>query len=113
ARASAQARTVRTLALTTQGRLDGLDAPRLAQFLPGFEVSGWSGIVAPRNTPDAIVALLNKEINAAIADPKFRQSIADLGGSSPGGSSADFARFLADQTENCANLVKVAGIKAE
>src|SRR5262249_12700158 len=70
--AYAKAGTVRTLALTTQDRLDGLDAPPLAQFLPGFEVSGWSGIVAPRNTPDAIVALLNKEINAAIADPKFR-----------------------------------------
>ena len=111
--AYAKAGTVRTLALTTQDRLDGLDAPPLAQFLPGFEVSGWSGIVVPRNTPDAIVALLNKEINTAIADPKFRQSIADLGGSSPGGSSAEFGRFLADETEKWANVVKFAGIKAE
>jgi len=111
--AYAKAGTVRTLALTTQDRLDGLDAPPLAQFLPGFEVSGWSGIVAPRHTPAAIVALLNKEINAAIADPKFRQSIADLGGSSPGGSSAEFARFLADETEKWASVVKFAGIKAE
>ena len=111
--AYAKAGTVRTLALTTQDRLDGLDAPPLAQFLPGFEVSGWSGIVAPRHAPAAIVALLNKEINAAIADPKFRQSIADLGGSSPGGSSAEFARFLADETEKWASVVKFAGIKAE
>jgi len=111
--AYAKAGTVRTLALTTQDRLDGLDAPPLAQFLPGFEVSGWSGIVVPRNTPDAIVALLNKEINTAIADPKFRQSIAELGGSSPSGSSAEFARFLADETEKWANVVKFAGIKAE
>src|SRR5262249_30797674 len=58
--AYAKAGTVRTLALTTQDRLDGLDAPPLAQFLPGFEVSGWSGIVAPRHAPAAIVALLNK-----------------------------------------------------
>lgn len=90
-----------------------LDAPPLAQFLPGVEVSGWSGLVAPRNTPAAIVALLNKEINAAIADPRFRQRIADLGGMSPGGSSADFATFLVHETDRWANVVKFAGIKAE
>jgi tripartite-type tricarboxylate transporter receptor subunit TctC len=110
----AKAGTVRTLAVTTEARLDGLlDVPPLAQFLPGFEVSGWSGLCAPKNTPAEIVALLNKEINAAIADPKFRQRVADLGGTSPGGSSADFARFLADETERWAKVVKFAGIKAD
>jgi tripartite-type tricarboxylate transporter receptor subunit TctC len=112
--AYAKAGTVRTLAVTTEVRLDGLlDVPPLAQFLPGFEVSGWSGLCAPKNTPAEIVALLNKEINAAIADPKFRQRVADLGGTSPGGSSADFARFLADETERWAKVVKFAGIKAD
>jgi tripartite-type tricarboxylate transporter receptor subunit TctC len=112
--AYAKAGTVRTLAVTTDARLDGLlDVPPLAQFLPGFEVSGWSGLCAPKNTPAEIVALLNKEINAAIADPKFRQRVADLGGTSPGGSSADFAKFLADETERWAKVVKFAGIKAD
>ena len=78
--AYAKAGTVRTLAVTTPTPFDGLpDVPPLAQFLPGFEVSGWSGVCAPKNTPAEIVTLLNKEINAAIADPKFRQRIARPG----------------------------------
>jgi tripartite-type tricarboxylate transporter receptor subunit TctC len=110
----AKAGTVRALAVTTQERLDDLgDVPPLAQFMPGFEVSGWSGLCAPKNTPADIVALLNKEINAAIADPKFRRRVADLGGTSPGGSSADFAKFIADETERWAKVVKFAGIKAD
>lgn len=112
--AYAKAGTVRTLAVTTEARLDGLlDIPPLAQFLPGFEVSGWSGLCAPKNTPAEIAALLNKEINAAIADSKIKQRIADLGGTSPGGSSADFAKFIADETERWAKVVKFAGIKAD
>jgi tripartite-type tricarboxylate transporter receptor subunit TctC len=108
-----KAGTIRALAVTTAARLDDLDVPPLAQFLPGFEVSGWSGLCAPKNTPAAIVTLLNKEINAAIADPKIRQRVADLGGTSPGGSPADFAKFLADETERWAKVVKYAGIKAD
>ena len=110
----AKAGTVRVLAVTTQAGFDGLpDVPPLAQFLPGFEVTGWSGLCAPKNTPAEIVALLNKEINAAIADPRFRQRVADLGGTSPGGSSADFARFIAEETEKWVRVVKFAGIKAD
>jgi tripartite-type tricarboxylate transporter receptor subunit TctC len=112
--AYAKADTVRTLAVTTLAPFGGLpDVPPLANVLPGFEVSGWSGVCAPKNTPAAIVALLNKEINAAIADPKFKQRVADLGGTSPGGSSADFARFLAEETDRWAKVVKFAGIKAD
>ncbi len=110
----AKAGTVRVLAVTTQAGFDGLpDVPPLAQFLPGFEVSGWSGLCAPKNTPAEIVALLNKEINAAIADPRFRQRVTDLGGTSPGGSSADFARFIAEETEKWVKVVRFAGIKAD
>ena len=110
----AKAGTVRVLAVTTQAGFDGLpDVPTLAQFLPGFEVSGWSGLCAPKNTPAEIVARLNKETNAAIADPRFRQRVADLGGTSPGGSSADFARFIAEETEKWVRVVKFAGIKAD
>ena len=111
----AKAGTVRALAVTAGTRLDSLpDVPRLADFPPDFaEVGGWSGLCAPKNTPAEIVALLNKEINAAMADPKFKQRVADLGGTSPGGSPADFAKFLADETEKWAKVVKFAGIKAE
>ena len=111
----AKAGTVRALAVTARARLDSLpDVPPLADFLPDFaEVGGWSGLCAPKNTPAEIVALLNKEINAAMADPKFKQRVADLGGASPGGSPADFAKFVADETEKWAQVVKFAGIKAE
>jgi tripartite-type tricarboxylate transporter receptor subunit TctC len=107
--------TVRALAVTSRARLDALpDVPPLADFLPDFaEVGGWSGLCAPKNTPAEIVALLNKEINAAIVDPKFKQRVADLGGASPGGSPTDFAKFIADETEKWAKVVKFAGIKAE
>jgi tripartite-type tricarboxylate transporter receptor subunit TctC len=111
----AKAGTVRALAVTARARLESLPGvPPLADFLPDFaEVGGWSGLSAPKNTPAEIVALLNKEINAAIIDPRFRQRIADLGGTSPGGSPADFARFIADETERWARVVKFAGIKAD
>jgi tripartite-type tricarboxylate transporter receptor subunit TctC len=111
----AKAGTVRALAVTSRGRLEGLpDVAPLADFLPDFaEVGGWSGLCAPKNTPAEIVALLNKEINAAIVDPKFKQRVTDLGGTSPGGSPADFANFIADETEKWAKVVKFAGIKAE
>ena len=111
----AKAGTVRALAVTAGARLDSLpDVPRLADFLPDFaEVGGWSGLCAPKNTPAEIVALLNKEINTAMADPKFKQRVADLGGTSPGGSPTDFAKFVADETEKWAQVVKFAGIKAE
>ena len=100
----AKAGTVRALAVTSRARLDGLpDVPPLADFLPDFaEVGGWSGLCAPKDTPAEIVALLNKEINAAIVDPKFKQRVTDLGGTSPGGSPADFAKFIADETEKWA-----------
>jgi tripartite-type tricarboxylate transporter receptor subunit TctC len=112
--AYAKAGTVRTLAVTTAARMSDLpDVPPLAEFLPGFEASGWSGVCAPKGTPAEIITLLNREINAAIADPKFKQRVVDIGGTSPGGSPADFAKFIADDTEKWAKVVKFAGIKAD
>jgi tripartite-type tricarboxylate transporter receptor subunit TctC len=112
--AYAKAGTVRTLAVTTEARLDDLpDIPPVSQFLPGYDVSGWSGLCAPKNTPAEIVALLNKEINAAIADAKIRQRVADLGGTTPGGSPADFAKFITEETEKWFKVAKFANIKAE
>ena len=79
-------------------RLAGLpDIPPLDQFVSGYEVNGWSGLCVPNNTPGDIVTLLNTEINAALADPTIRARIADMGGVAPGGSPADFAKYIADE----------------
>jgi tripartite-type tricarboxylate transporter receptor subunit TctC len=87
------------------------DVPSLAQFLPGYEASGWSGLCAPKGTPPEIVAVLNREINAALIDPIVKQRIADTGGTPQGGTPAEFAKFIADETERWGKVVKFAGIK--
>jgi tripartite-type tricarboxylate transporter receptor subunit TctC len=112
--AFAKAGSARALAVAAQAPLDGLpDVPPMAQFLPGYEASGWSGLCVPKGTPAEIVALLNHEINAALADPTIRQRIIDLGGVPQGGSPAELAKFIAEQTERWAKVVKFAGIKPE
>ena len=83
----------------------------MSDVLPGFEASLFFGIGAPKNTPAAIVERLNKEINAALADPKFQATITDMGGAMLGGSPAAFGKFLADEIEKWAKVVKFAGIK--
>ena len=80
--------------------------------MPGYEASTWLCVGAPKNTPVGIVARLNKEINAALADPKIKTSLADLGSMVFPGSPADFAKFIADETEKWAKVIKFAGIKA-
>jgi tripartite-type tricarboxylate transporter receptor subunit TctC len=105
---------LRGLALTTATRSAALpDVPTLGETLPGFEASAWSGVGAPKNTPAEIVDKLNKEINAALADPKVKERIADLGGMVVPGSPADFGKFIAEQTEKWAKVVKFVGIKAD
>jgi len=105
---------VRALAVTTTARSDALpDVPTVADAVPGFEASAWFGIGAPRNTPTEIVGLLNREINAGIADPKIKARLIDLGGMPIPGTPADFGRLLAEETEKWAKVVKFAGIKAE
>lgn len=109
-----KAGAVRALAVTTPTRLKALpDVPPMAEFLPGYAVSSWSGLCAPKNTAADIVVLLNKEINAALADPTVRQRIADMGGTAPGGSAAEFAKFLADDTRRWAEAAAFAGVKAD
>jgi tripartite-type tricarboxylate transporter receptor subunit TctC len=108
----AKAGTVRALAVTTPAPLDALpDVPPLAQFLAGYEASGWSGLLAPKNTPGDIIALLNKEANAALADPTIHQRLVDTGATVSGGSPDDFARFIADDTKKWAKVVAFAGAK--
>jgi tripartite-type tricarboxylate transporter receptor subunit TctC len=103
---------LRPLAVTTATRLEDLsDIPTVAEFVPGYEASGWLGIGAPKNTPAEIVDRLNREINAGLADPKMKAKLADLGGAALPGSSADFGKFIADETEKWAKVVKFAGIK--
>jgi len=81
--------------------------------LPGFDVSGWFGIGAPRNTPAEIVEKLNKEINAGLADPKLKARVVDLGATVFASSQADFRKFIADETEKWAKVIRAANIKPE
>ena len=104
---------LRALAVTTAARQPVLpDIPAMGEFLPGYEASGWFGIVAPKATPPDIIETLNKQINAALADPKLRQRLTELGCEVFTGSPADFAKFIANETEKWAKVVKFAGIKA-
>jgi tripartite-type tricarboxylate transporter receptor subunit TctC len=105
---------LRALAVTTTQRQQVLpDVPAIDEFLPGYEASGWYGIAAPRDTPPEIVDKLNREINASLADPRTKQRLADLGCLIFGGSPADFARFIAGETEKWTKVIRAAGIKGE
>jgi tripartite-type tricarboxylate transporter receptor subunit TctC len=105
---------LRALGVTTATRSEALpDVPAIGEFVPGYEASGWSGIGAPKNTPTEIVDKLNSAINAALADPKIKARLADLGGTVLTGSSAEFGKLIADETDKWAKVVKFAGIKPE
>ena len=105
---------LRALAVTTATRSPVLpDIPTVAEFVPGYESSFWTGVGAPKNTPAEIVDKLNKEINAALADPKMKARFAELGATALPGSPADFGKHLADETEKSAKVVKFAGVKAD
>jgi tripartite-type tricarboxylate transporter receptor subunit TctC len=103
---------LRPLAVTTAARSEALpDLPTVGDFVPGYEASTWQGLGAPGNTPAEIVDKLNKEINAALSDPKIKARLADLGGTVLGGSPADFARLIADETEKWGKVIRTANIK--
>jgi len=105
---------LRPLAVTTAMRSEVLPTiPTVSEFVPGYEASAWFGIGVPKSTPAEIVETLNREINAALADPKIKERLADLGGAALPGSAADFGRFIADETEKWAKVVKFSGTKAE
>src|SRR5260370_28774 len=105
---------LRPLAVTTAARWNGLpDIPTVGDFVPGYEANSWYGIGAPRNTPAEIVEELNKEINAALADPTMKARLADLGGTMLPGSPAEFGKLLAEETEKWDKVVKFAGLKPE
>jgi tripartite-type tricarboxylate transporter receptor subunit TctC len=105
---------LRPLAVTTATRWEGLpDLPTVSEFLPGYEASAWSGVGAPRNTPAKIIDALNKEINAALADPNMKARIADLGGTVLTGSPTDFGKFIANEIEKWGKVIRAVNIKPE
>jgi len=105
---------LRALAVTSMSRAGVLpELPTVGDFVPEYEASQWYGVGAPKNTPVEIVEKLNKEINAALADPRMKARFADLGGAVLPGSPADFGKLIADETEKWAKVVKFAGLKAD
>jgi tripartite-type tricarboxylate transporter receptor subunit TctC len=105
---------LRALAVTAAMRSEALpDIPTVAEFVPGFEGSFWAGVGAPKNIPVEIIGRLNKEINAALADPVLKARFAELGSTALPTSPAEFRKFVADETEKWAKVVKFAGIKAD
>ncbi len=105
---------LRALAVTTAARLNVFpDVPTIAEFVPGYEASGFGGIGVPRNTPAEIIELLNKELNAGLADSKIKGRIEELGGTVTGGTPAEFGAIVSDATEKWAKVIKFAGVKSE
>jgi len=105
---------LRALAVTTATRSEVLpDLPTVADFVPGYEASAWYGVGVPKGTPDDIIDKLNKEINAILAEPKPKARLADLGASLLAGSSADFGKLVADETEKWGKVVKFSGAKPD
>jgi tripartite-type tricarboxylate transporter receptor subunit TctC len=105
---------LRALGVTAATRIDALpDVPPIGDFVPGYEASSWQGIGAPKNTPPEIIAILNREVNAALADPKFKARLADLGVEPFASSPAEFGKFIVEYTERWAKVIRAANIKAE
>ena len=105
---------LRPLAVTTATRWEGLpDIPTVNDFVSGYEASAFVGIGGPRNTPAEIIDTLNKEVNAALADPKVKARLADVGGTPLSGSPAEFGKLIADETEKWGNVIRAANIKPE
>jgi tripartite-type tricarboxylate transporter receptor subunit TctC len=106
--------SLRALAVTSAARVEAVaDVPAMADFLPGFEISNWWGIGAPRSTPAGIIDRLNREINATLLDSRVKARLADAGAVAIPGSPAELGKLIADDIEKWAKVVKFAGIKPE
>ena len=105
---------LRALAVTTATRSEALpDIPVVSEFVPGYEAILWDGIGSPSNTPPEIIAILNKQVNAALADPMFKRRLVDLGLEPFANTPAEFGKFIADDTEKWGKVIRAANIKAE
>ena len=107
-----RAGTLRALAVTTVTRSEAVpDLPVAADFVPGYEASSWYGVGAPKSTPAEIVEQLNKEINAALTDPRMKAKLAELGGTVLPGSASDFGKLIVGETEKWGKVIRAANIK--
>jgi tripartite-type tricarboxylate transporter receptor subunit TctC len=105
---------LRALAVTTAKRSEALpDVPTIAETVPGYEASVWYGISAPKGTPPEAIEILNKAVNAALADPKMKARIAELGAEPMPMSPAEFGKLIADETEKWGKVVKFANISVD
>ncbi len=105
---------LRALGVTTTERSAALpDVPTVAETVPGYEASVWYGIAAPKGTPPEVIAILNKAVNAALADPKMRERVAQLGGTPMPMSPEEFGKLLRDETEKWGKVVKFANLSIE
>jgi tripartite-type tricarboxylate transporter receptor subunit TctC len=89
------------------------DVPTVAETVPGYEASAWFGLAAPRGTPTEIIERLNKEVNAALADPKLQAQLAGLGGTLIAGTPDDLGRLFANEVEKWAKVIKFSGMRAQ
>ena len=105
---------LRALAVTTATRWERMpDLPTVGESIPGYAMSGWLGLGAPKRTPTAIIEKLNKELNAVLANPDIKSRFSDLGLNVLGGTPADFGKLMVGDTEKWAKVVRMAGIKPE
>ena len=105
---------LRALAVTTATRSPALpDIPTVGDFVPGYEASSWHGVGVPKDTPAEIVEKLNREINAVLTDPKLKARLADFGGVPMPMTPPEFGKFIADETEKWAKVIKFAGIRPD
>ena len=109
-----QAGKLRALAVTTAQRSDALPGvPTVAETVPGYEASAFFGMSVPKGTPDEVTGILNREINAALADPGMKAKLAELGGIPIASSPADFGRVVSEETEKWAKVIKSGGVTLE
>jgi len=105
---------LRPLAVSSAARLQALpDIPTVGDFVPGFETSAWAGVGAPKDTPGEIINTLNREINAALADPAVQARINDLGGLVLSLSPSAYASLITQETDKWAKVIKFSGARAE
>lgn len=105
---------LRALAVTTTERSPALpDVPSVSETVPGYEASAWFGLGAPKGTPANVIAILNREVNAGLADPKLQARLAELGGTPLTGTPAEFGKLMADETAKWAKVVEFSGAKVE